>query len=60
MACFERLTGGSAVIVTVSLGTEVQKFLLATGTRLDHLLLPGPIRRHRSIARHLGLVSHKD
>jgi hypothetical protein len=36
----------------------MQEFLLTIGTALDHLLLARPIRWDRTVARHLGLVSH--
>jgi hypothetical protein len=58
MTRLERLTGSSAIIIPVAIGSEVQEFLLAISTPLHHLLLTRPIRWDRAVARHLGLVSH--
>lgn len=54
----ERLTGRRRVVVSIALGSEVDKFLLAVLASLDHLLLARPVRWDGAVALHRGLVSH--
>lgn len=58
VASAEALACLLTVVVSVPSGTEVHELLLPARAGLDHLLLTGAVRLHRSVARHLTLICH--
>ena len=54
----KRLPSGCRIVVTITLSPEMYQLLLATITRLDHLLLARTVRRHNAVTLHFTLDCH--
>ena len=58
MTSFKALTRSSRIVMSITLGAEMNELLFAARASFDHHLLPRSVRPSRAVAFHLAFIRH--